>query len=226
MDQRVSLITLGVNDLAASKGFYEQLGWQVGLEVEETVFYQAGGMIVALWIREKLAEDGGLGDSGGWGGITLALNVGSAPEVDDVIEQARSAGARIGREPAATVWGGYTGVFLDLDGHPWEVAWNPGFVIEHGETRLQGSRRNWVEFPVPLTPRAEAILRRAADEARSVGATDYIGVEHIFLAIAREGESVPASLMRRFGILDTLESALEQYLVSNAPAVPRPTDGA
>jgi predicted lactoylglutathione lyase len=142
MDQRVSLITLGVADVAVSKRFYEQLGWEVGLEDEETVFFQAGGMIVALWSRDKLAEDGGLEDSGGWGGITLALNVGSMQEVDAVIEQARHLGARIGREPAVTSWGGYTGVFLDLDGHPWEIAWNPGFAVGvDGSVKLPSPER-------------------------------------------------------------------------------------
>ena len=129
MDQRVSLITLGVRDVAIARGFYERLGWRVGLDVEETVFFQTGGSIVALWGRDKLEEDSGVTDGGSWGGITLAHNVRSREEVDRVIEEARVAGARIGREPAETFYGGYAGVFVDLDGHPWEVAHNPGFEL-------------------------------------------------------------------------------------------------
>ncbi len=129
MDQRVSLITLGVADVARSRRFYEALGWEVGLDVQDTVFFQAGGSIVTLWSREALAADSGVDDPGGWGGITLAHNVRSAAAVDDVTEQARAAGARIAREPAATFYGGYAGVFLDPDGHAWEVAHNPGFPL-------------------------------------------------------------------------------------------------
>jgi predicted lactoylglutathione lyase len=125
----VSLVTLGVTDLHRARAFYERLGWQAGLDVEETVFFQAGGLIVTLWARDKLAADSGVTDGGGWGGVTLAHNVSRADEVDRVIEQARAAGARIAREPAATVYGGYAGVFLDPDGHPWEVAHNPGFPL-------------------------------------------------------------------------------------------------
>jgi uncharacterized protein len=130
MDQRVSLITLGVRDVAIARAFYERLGWRVGLDVEETVFFQTGGSIVALWGRDKLEADSGVIDGGSWGGITLAHNVRSREEVDSVIEEARAAGARIGREPAETFYGGYAGVFVDLDGHPWEVAHNPGFELK------------------------------------------------------------------------------------------------
>lgn len=131
MEQRVSLVTLGVADVGASKAFYERLGWRVGLHVEDTAFFQAGGMIVALWDRAKLAADSAVvDDTKGWGGVTLAHNVRSPEEVDEVIDQARAAGARIGREPGETFWGGYTGVFVDPDGHPWEVAYNPGFPLD------------------------------------------------------------------------------------------------
>ena len=127
MDQRISLITLGVVYVAASRAFYERLGWSVGLDVEETVFFQIGGLILTLWGRDKLAADSGVVDGGGWGGVTLAHNVGSREDVDRVVEEARSAGASIAREPAETFYGGYAGVFVDPDGHPWEVAYNPGF---------------------------------------------------------------------------------------------------
>ena len=142
MQQRVSLITLGVRDVAAARAFYERLGWTVGLDVEETVFFQTGDSILGLWGRDKLAEDSGVIDDGGWGGVTLAHNVGSTQEVDRVIEEARAAGARIGREPADTFYGGYAGVFIDPDGHPWEIAFNPGFELRNdGSIRLPGTRR-------------------------------------------------------------------------------------
>jgi uncharacterized protein len=131
VDQRVSLITLGVSDLQRARAFYEALGWSThdGPE-EDVVFYQAGGMILALWSREELAKDSGVEDRGGWGGVTLAYNVGSPAEVDAVIEEARAAGARIPRAGAATFWGGYSGVFIDPDGHPWEVAHNPFWTLD------------------------------------------------------------------------------------------------
>ena len=138
MRQRVSLITLGVGDLARSCAFYETLGWQTGAEPgDDVVFFQAGEMIVALWDRARLAEDSAVADGGGWGGTTLALNFASPAEVDEAIEEARAAGARIGREPAETFWGGYSGVFVDPDGHPWEIAHNPSWTVtEDGGVRL------------------------------------------------------------------------------------------
>lgn len=138
MEQRVSLVTLGVSDVARARAFYEALGWKSGAAPgDDVVFFQAGGMVVALWSRESLAEDSGVDDNGGWGGITPAYNTRSPEEVDAVIEEARAAGARIAREPAATFWGGYSAVFVDPDGHPWEVAHNPHWTIEaDGSTRL------------------------------------------------------------------------------------------
>jgi len=138
MKQRVSLITLGVTDLGHARGFYEALGWRTGAEAEDdVVFFQAGDMVLALWDRAKLAEDSCVADGGGWGGIALALNFGSREEVDTTIEEARAAGATIGREPAETFWGGYSAVFLDPDGHPWEIAHNPRWTItEDGGVRL------------------------------------------------------------------------------------------
>jgi predicted lactoylglutathione lyase len=126
MRQRVTVITLGVRDLSRARSFYESLGWKTGAGPDdEVVFFQAGDMVLALWDRTKLAEDSCVEDSPGWGGVTLALNLGSPGEVDSVTEQARSAGATIGREPAETFWGGYSAVFIDPDGHPWEIAHNP-----------------------------------------------------------------------------------------------------
>jgi predicted lactoylglutathione lyase len=140
MKQRVSLITLGVADLGRTRQFYEALGWTTGADPgDDVVFFQAGDMIVALWDRAKLAEDSCVEDGGGWGGTTLALNFGSAAEVDAVIEEARAAGATIGREPAETFWGGYSGLFIDPAGHPWEIAHNPHWQLtEDGGVRLDG----------------------------------------------------------------------------------------
>ena len=130
MEQRVSLITLGVGDLERSRAFYEALGWTTGAApADDVVFFQAGGMVVALWDRARLAEDSGVEDAGGWGGMTLAHNVRSPAEVDAVLEEARAAGATIGRTGAPTFWGGYSGVFVDPDGHPWEVAHNPYWTL-------------------------------------------------------------------------------------------------
>ena len=137
MEQRLSLITLGVSDVARARGFYEGLGWSGESPDGDVVFFQLGAMILALWARDKLAVDSVVEDAGGWGGITLAHNVRSPAEVDAVIEEARAAGANIVREPAETFWGGYSGIFIDPDGHPWEVAHNPGWVLERdGPIRL------------------------------------------------------------------------------------------
>ncbi len=138
MEQRVSLITLGVRDLGRARRFYEALGWTTrAAPDDDVVFFQAGGMIVALWGRDQLAEDSGVEDSGGWGGITLAYNTRSPEEVDAVIEEARAAGATIPREPGETFWGGYSAMFVDPDGHALEVAHNPRWTVEpDGSTRL------------------------------------------------------------------------------------------
>jgi uncharacterized protein len=138
MEQRLSLVTLGVADLGRARAFYETLGWTTGAApADDVVFFQAGGMIVALWGREQLAEDTVVTDGGGWGGITLAHNVRSPAEVDAVLAEAGTAGGTILRPGAETFWGGYSGVFADPDGHPWEVAHNPHWTIEpDGSTRL------------------------------------------------------------------------------------------
>ncbi|HEX4465947.1 MAG TPA: VOC family protein [Solirubrobacteraceae bacterium] len=126
MQQHLSLVTLGVEDLARARAFYEALGWSSDTDPEmEVAFFQSGGMVVALWDRRKLAEDSGVELGSGYGGVTFAHNVDSRAEVDAVITEAEQAGARIARTPAETFWGGYSGVFVDLDGHPWEVAHNP-----------------------------------------------------------------------------------------------------
>src|SRR5215212_8701687 len=138
MDQRLSVVTLGVRDLPRSRAFYEALGWKTGAGPDDdVVFFQAGDLVVALWSRESLAEDSGVTDTGGWGGVTLAHNVRSPAEVDAVIAEAEAADATIPRRGAETFWGGYSGIFVDPDGHPWEVAHNPHWErTEEGAVRL------------------------------------------------------------------------------------------
>ncbi|CAH0150041.1 VOC family protein [Microbacterium sp. Bi128] len=132
MQQRVSLITLGVGDLGRALAFYERLGWRSHPDSVrgEVTFFDTGGSVVALWAREKLAADSGIVDSGGWGGMALAHNVGTSDEVDAILAAAVEAGASLARASASTPWGGYSGVFVDPDGHPWEVAVNPGWPLD------------------------------------------------------------------------------------------------
>lgn len=130
MEQRISLVTLGVADLRRATAFYEALGWR-GQEVEETVFFQAGSLALVLWGRAALAADSGVADTGadGFGGMALAHNVRSRAEVDAVLAGAVAAGAALTRAAAETSYGGYAGCFTDPDGHVWEVAHNPGFAL-------------------------------------------------------------------------------------------------
>jgi hypothetical protein len=138
VEQRLSVVTLGVRDLARARRFYEALGWTSGAApADDVAFFQAGCMIVALWGRDQLAEDTVVEDSGGWGGLTLAHNVRSPAEVDAVLTVAEAAGATIARPGAETFWGGYSGVFVDPDGHAWEVAHNPHWTLsEDGSVTL------------------------------------------------------------------------------------------
>jgi uncharacterized protein len=130
VEQRLSLVTLGVADLARALAFYERLGWR-GQQVQDTVFFQAGTIGVVLWGRGELAADSGIDDTGadGFGGIALAHNVRSPAEVDDIVASAAAAGATVTRQPAETFYGGYAGCFTDPDGHVWEIAHNPGFPL-------------------------------------------------------------------------------------------------
>lgn len=139
MDQRLSLITLGVADLARARAFYEDgLGFVKDNDEDEVAFYQLPGIVLAVWTRADLARDAGLTDSGAtFSGIALAQNVGSRDEVDAVIEQARAAGARVLKPGTPTDWGGYSGYIADPDGHPWEIAHNPFWTIhEDGRTTM------------------------------------------------------------------------------------------
>jgi hypothetical protein len=131
MEQRLSLVTLGVADLDRARRFYEDgLGWRRGNDHAEVVFFQAGGMILGLFSRRALAEDAGLPDDGrGFGGIALAYNARTRAEVDAVLAEAAAAGAKILKPAHDAFWGGYSGYFADPDGHVWEVAWNPEWTI-------------------------------------------------------------------------------------------------
>ncbi|MGS0684637.1 VOC family protein [Nakamurella sp. GG22] len=130
MEQRISLITLGVRDLGRARDFYQRLGW-TGQEVQETVFLQAGGSALVLWSRDKLAQDSGVANDGqpGFDGIVLAQNLRSSAEVDAVLQDARRAGGTITKPAAETFYGGYAGCFADPDGHLWEIGFNPGFPL-------------------------------------------------------------------------------------------------
>lgn len=142
MEQRISLITLGVTDLARSRQFYEAgLGWRVGQAVEnEVVFFQLNGLILSLYHRNAMVDDAGISDTDpGFGGITLAYNTRSREEVDVVLSEAKRAGGSLVKPSQATTWGGYVGYFADPDGHLWEVAHNPYFPIDaEGRTTLGG----------------------------------------------------------------------------------------
>jgi uncharacterized protein len=132
MEQRLSLVTLGVSDLGRSRRFYEDgLGWKRGNENESVAFYQLPGSILALWSRASLAEDAGISEGGtGFGGMTLAYNARSRADVDAVLAEAEAAGARMLKPAAETFWGGYSGYFADPDGHIWEVAHNPFWSVD------------------------------------------------------------------------------------------------
>jgi uncharacterized protein len=130
MEPRLSLVTLGVADLERARAFYEQLGWR-GQEVEETVFFEAGGVVLVLWGRDKLALDSGVADTGRdtFDGVVLAHNVRSEEEVEQVVAAAEDAGATVTRPPGETFYGGYAACFADPDGHVWEISYNPGFAL-------------------------------------------------------------------------------------------------
>lgn len=151
MDQRLSLVTLGVSDMDRARDFYTALGWQPGPSPEHIVFFQTGGMVVALWDRQALAVDSGIdieddtedtpGSGDGWGGKVLGLNVASAADVDEQFASAVGAGAEVLRVPCSRFWGGYSGVFTDPDGHVWEIAYNPYWTVtDDGRTVLGDGR--------------------------------------------------------------------------------------
>ena len=133
----MSLITLGVKDVPRAVAFYEAMGWQGTTPDNDVFFFQLNGFIFSLWSRAKLAEDSAVTDTGGWGGITLAHNVRTRAEVDEVMALAAAAGGTILRPAGEAFWGGYTGVFADPEGHPWEVAHGAPFrITDEGDTVL------------------------------------------------------------------------------------------
>jgi uncharacterized protein len=139
MEQRVSIITLGVADLKRSQEFYERLGWRRSMaNTEGIAFFQAGGMALALYPRLELATDANVAPDGqGFSGVSLAYNTRDHAEVDSVLEAAVVAGAKLIKPAKEAFWGGYSGYFSDLDGFLWEVAWNPSFAIaEDGSIRI------------------------------------------------------------------------------------------
>jgi uncharacterized protein len=130
MEQRLSLVTLGVTDLAAARAFYKRLGWMESpASNAEVAFFQCGGLVFALWGREALADDAGVQADAGFANISLAHNVRSKEAVDVALKEAKKAGATILKSGTETPWGGYTGYFADPEGFAWEVAWNPSFEI-------------------------------------------------------------------------------------------------
>lgn len=130
MEQRISLLTLGVDDLPRARRFYEEgLGWTPVQALEEVVFYQLPGLGLALWGRQELAQDARRPVDGTFSGISIAINERSPEDVDRTIAQAKDAGARILKPAEATAWGGHCGYFADPDGHVWEVAHNPACTI-------------------------------------------------------------------------------------------------
>ena len=140
MDQRLSVITLGVHDIARSRAFYEKgLGWHRDAGEDDVAFYQAGSFIVALYEWPKLAEDASLPPDGtGFRGVSLGYCTRSQDEVDTLLARAKTAGAKIQVPARKTFWGGYSGYFADLDGHLWEIAWNPGWIVTaEGSTQLK-----------------------------------------------------------------------------------------
>jgi catechol 2,3-dioxygenase-like lactoylglutathione lyase family enzyme len=140
MDQRITLITLGVADVARARAFYASLGWkESAASVESTAFFQAGSLGLALWGREALARDLGAEPppAGAFSGVALAYNARSKALVDAALAEAVAAGGTLRKAARDAEWGGYSGYFADPDGHVWEVAWNPHFGLgPNGELEL------------------------------------------------------------------------------------------
>jgi len=140
MKQHLHLITLGVMGFEKSKKFYaETLGWKPSSASNDDIaFFQAGGVVLGLYPREKLVEDAMTSSEGsGFSGITLAYNAQSEAEVDEIISDLKSKGVKIVKEPQKVFWGGYSSYFADPDDYLWEVAYNPFFPFdENGNLKL------------------------------------------------------------------------------------------
>ena len=129
MDQRISLITLGVTDPARSRAFYEAMGWTASFENDEIVFFQLNGVVLGLFRRESFDADM-MRDNDGSGRVALAYNVRERDEVAPLLDQAVEAGGSLLKAAHQAPWGGYSGYFADPDGHAWEIAWNDQWVID------------------------------------------------------------------------------------------------
>lgn len=140
MNQHLHLVTLGVKDLKKSVEFYTKiLGWKpASASNEDVTFLQAGGVVLGLYPREKLAEDALVSAEGsGFSGVTLAYNAQSDSEVDEIIADLKSKGVKIRKEPQKVFWGGYSSYFADPDGYLWEIAYNPFFPFDdNGNLKL------------------------------------------------------------------------------------------
>jgi catechol 2,3-dioxygenase-like lactoylglutathione lyase family enzyme len=182
-----SLITLGVTDVSRARAFYEALGWEGESPDGEVVFFQIGGMVLALADRARLAVDSTVADGGGWGGVTLGYNVADAEGVDAVLAGAEAAGGRIGRPGAPTSWGGYSGVFIDPDGHPWEVAHNLGWVLgTTGDVRFRNdivgekpSAHAAGDQPRPAQQRKADTLAKFAERHNDIWVASAPGAVHL-----------------------------------------------
>jgi catechol 2,3-dioxygenase-like lactoylglutathione lyase family enzyme len=133
MEQRMSLITLGVADLQRAVAFYEGvIGWKAAASPPGVVFFDLNGVVFALWPHDELAKDMGITADNipAYRGYSLAHNVRSEEEVDEIFARLRTNGATIVKEPQKAFWGGYSGYFSDLDGHTWEIAYNPFWTIQ------------------------------------------------------------------------------------------------
>jgi len=133
MRPKMNIVTLGVRDFQASLKFYKDgLGWNISSASHENIaFFPLGGIVLALYPRQALADDAKVSSEGtGFSAITLAYNAKSIEEVDDVLKQVEKLGAKIVKKAEKVFWGGYSGYFADLDGHLWEVAYNPHFTFD------------------------------------------------------------------------------------------------
>jgi len=140
MNQHLHIVTLGVSDLKRSHEFYSQtLGWKQSRPQEGISFFQAGGVVLALFPREELAKDALVSSEGnGFAGFSLAYNAQSEAEVDEIIRDLKAKGVKILKEPQKVFWGGYSSYFADPDGNCWEVAYNPFFLFdENGNLKLE-----------------------------------------------------------------------------------------
>lgn len=204
MEQRVSLVTLGVEDVSASREFYERIGWRSGAQpAADVVFFQTGTMVVALWSRESLAADSGLDRPGAPGAVVLAHNVATPARVDEIMAEAAAAGGAVTRAAAATFWGGYSGVFLDPDGHPWEVAHNPFWRLASDGAitlpRSSAARQDIALVPMTQTVYEQVVAHSQAEYGIEVARSLMITPEQGRLMAAEDFAELDAAGMQTPG---------------------------